>query len=42
MLLAVWSVAGDHMRAHLESYTLASVAAQARGEAPWPTALHDH
>jgi Rrf2 family protein len=42
VLLAVWSVAGDHMREHLESYTLASVAAQARGEVAWPTAMHDH
>jgi Rrf2 family iron-sulfur cluster assembly transcriptional regulator len=42
VLLAVWSVAGEHMRRHLESYTLASVAEQARGEAPWPSPLHDH
>lgn len=42
VLLAVWSVAGEHMRAHLDSYTLASVASQARGEMPWPSPLHDH
>ncbi len=29
VLLAVWNVAGEHMRKHLESHTLASVAAQA-------------
>lgn len=39
VLLTIWQVAGDHMRHHLEGYTLASVAAQARGEAPWPEPL---
>lgn len=42
VLLTVWQVAGDHMRHHLDGYTLASVAAQARGERPWPQPLHDH
>ena len=42
VLLAVWNLAGEHMRHHLESYTLATVAAQARGEATWPEPLHDH
>ncbi len=42
VLLGVWSVAGEHMRHHLEGYTLASVASQARGEAPWPEPLRDH
>jgi Rrf2 family iron-sulfur cluster assembly transcriptional regulator len=42
VLLAVWKVAGEHMREHLGSYTLASVAASARGESPWPEALHSH
>mgnify|MGYP001000908218 CR=1 FL=1 len=36
VLLAIWQVAGDHMRRHLDGYTLASVAAVARGEQPYP------
>jgi Rrf2 family iron-sulfur cluster assembly transcriptional regulator len=36
VLLAIWDVAGENMRRHLAGYTLASVAAQARGEEPWP------
>lgn len=36
VLLAIWNKAGEHMRKHLDSYTLASVAAQARGATPWP------
>jgi Rrf2 family protein len=36
VLLAIWDVAGESMRRHLAGYTLASVAAQARGEEPWP------
>jgi hypothetical protein len=35
-LTAVWNVAGDYMRRHLEGYTLAMVARMARGDAPWP------
>ena len=42
VLLAVWQAAGEHMRRHLESYTLASIAASARGEATWPALHHDH
>jgi Rrf2 family iron-sulfur cluster assembly transcriptional regulator len=42
VLLAVWQAAGEHMRRHLESYTLASIAASTRGEAPWPSLDHDH
>ncbi|MEZ5216755.1 MAG: Rrf2 family transcriptional regulator [Ilumatobacteraceae bacterium] len=42
VLLAIWNAAGDHMRRHLESFTLASVAAQARGEGEWPEPLPDH
>ncbi|MEQ8437014.1 MAG: Rrf2 family transcriptional regulator [Ilumatobacter fluminis] len=38
VLLAIWNVAGDVMRRHLEGYTLASIAAVSRGEAPWPQA----
>jgi Rrf2 family protein len=36
VLLAIWRSVGDHMRQHLEGYTLADVAAQARGAKPWP------
>jgi len=36
VLLAIWKQAGETMRAHLEGYTLASIAQVARGEAPWP------
>jgi Rrf2 family protein len=38
VLTAVWNEAGEYMRAHLASYTLASIAAMARGQAPWPEA----
>jgi Rrf2 family iron-sulfur cluster assembly transcriptional regulator len=41
VLLAVWNESGAMMRRHLESYTLATVAAQARGEQPWPEAVPD-
>ncbi len=37
VLLAIWKQAGEVMRRHLEGYTLASIAAVARGDAPWPT-----
>jgi Rrf2 family iron-sulfur cluster assembly transcriptional regulator len=44
VLLAVWHVVSEHMRAHLDAYTLAQLAATARGEEPWPepTVLHAH
>ena len=42
VLLAVWQAAGEHMRRHLDGYTLAAIAASARGEAPWPSLEHDH
>jgi Rrf2 family transcriptional regulator, iron-sulfur cluster assembly transcription factor len=41
VLLAIWSVVGAHMRHHLDGYTLADVAGQARGEAPWPEKLEE-
>ena len=41
VLLAIWSVVGAHMRQHLDGYTLADVAGQARGEAPWPEQLEE-
>ena len=37
VLLAVWNQAGEYMRAHLDGYTLASIAEIARGDAPWPS-----
>ncbi|MCU1345804.1 MAG: putative Rrf2 family DNA-binding protein [Acidimicrobiia bacterium] len=36
VLLNIWNVVGEHMRAHLMSWTLADIAAQARGESQWP------
>ena len=36
VLIAVWNEAGEHMRHHLEGYTLAMVAEMAQGDAPWP------
>lgn len=36
VLLAIWNLAGDHMRRYLDGYTLASIAEIARGEAAWP------
>ncbi|MEI7992770.1 MAG: Rrf2 family transcriptional regulator [Actinomycetota bacterium] len=42
VLLAVWQEAGEHMRRHLESYTLAAIAASARGEAVWPSLEPGH
>jgi Rrf2 family protein len=38
VLIAVWNLAGEYMREHLDSYTLASVAGMAKGDAPWPSA----
>lgn len=40
VLLAIWKQAGDHMRQHLEGFTLASIADAARGSGPWPESLH--
>ncbi len=43
VLLAIWDVAAQHMREHLESYTLASIADAATGKAEWPkTHFHHH
>ena len=38
VLLAIWNVAGEVMRRHLDGYTLAAIAEVSRGEAPWPQA----
>lgn len=42
VLLAIWDVAGRHMREHLGAYTLASIASIARGTSPWPEADLPH
>jgi Rrf2 family protein len=34
ILLAVWAEVGEHMRTHLDSFTLADMVARARGAAP--------
>jgi Rrf2 family iron-sulfur cluster assembly transcriptional regulator len=39
VLTHVWNLAGEYMRAHLHSYTLASIAEMARGNAEWPQSL---
>jgi Rrf2 family protein len=36
VLLAIWHVVGEQIQRHLDGYTLADVAAAARGELPWP------
>jgi Rrf2 family iron-sulfur cluster assembly transcriptional regulator len=41
VLLSIWSVVGTHMREHLDGYSLADVASQARGEAPWPETVSE-
>ena len=41
MLLAIWADVGEHMRRQLDGFTLADVAAMARGEAPWPEPVDD-
>ena len=39
VLTHLWNLAGEYMRAHLASYTLATIAEMARGKADWPKAL---
>lgn len=36
VLTHLWNLAGDYMRAHLATYTLASIAEMARGKHAWP------
>ena len=36
VLLAIWAVVGEHMRAFLDSFTLADIAKMANGDAAWP------
>ncbi|MFN5840262.1 MAG: RrF2 family transcriptional regulator [Acidimicrobiaceae bacterium] len=42
VLLAIWDVAGQHMREHLDAYTLESIAAAATGTGAWPKADPHH
>ena len=42
VLLTIWDLAGRHMREHLETYTLETVALAATGNAEWPRAGFDH
>lgn len=43
VLLAIWDVAGQHMREHLDAYTLEVIAQAATGKGPWPKAEpHNH
>ena len=36
VLLAIWDVAGHHMRDHLDAYTLETISSAATGTGPWP------
>lgn len=43
VLLAIWDVAGQHMREHLDAYTLENIAMAANGTGPWPKVdVHHH
>lgn len=43
VLLAIWDVAAQHMKEHLEAYTLANIAAAANGTGQWPRPdFHHH
>ncbi len=37
VLLSIWSSAGSHMQAYLDSFTLADIAEMARGQLDWPS-----
>jgi Rrf2 family iron-sulfur cluster assembly transcriptional regulator len=39
VLLAVWAGISSQIRAHLDSFTLADIAAMSRGQRDWPDAL---
>jgi Rrf2 family protein len=36
VLLAIWGMLGEHMRRHLEEFTLADIAKITRGQRDWP------
>ena len=40
--LAIWDVAGQHMREHLDTYTLDVIAKAATGEGEWPKPTFHH
>lgn len=42
VLLAIWDVAGQHMREHLDTYTLDVIARAATGEGEWPKPTFHH
>ncbi len=42
VLLAIWNDVGDHMRRHLDGYTLADIAEMAQGRLPWPPPSDHH
>ena len=42
VLLAIWDVAGQHMREHLDTYTLEVIAKAATGEGEWPKPTFHH
>lgn len=42
VLLAIWDVAGQHMREHLDTYTLDVIAKAATGEGEWPKPTFHH
>jgi Rrf2 family protein len=42
VLLAIWELAGQHMREHLGAYTLEAIAEAARGTGPWPSPEPHH
>ena len=42
VLLAIWDLAGRHMREHLGAYTLADIASVANGDKAWPDADLPH
>ena len=42
VLLAIWDIAGQHMREHLDGYTLEAIAKAATGDGPWPQATFHH
>jgi len=37
VLIALWNEAGEYMRHHLDSFTLATIAEMAQGRIPWPS-----
>jgi len=42
VLLAIWEIAGQHMREHLGAYTLEAIANAASGNGAWPSPDINH